>query len=84
MYSEKTAGFIANAGKLGIGSTDKANLKQNADGTIDIYLGPTAPQGLECNWLPTGEDFLLIFRRYGPEPALFNKTWTLADVEKAK
>jgi Protein of unknown function (DUF1214) len=55
-----------------------------ADGTIDIYFGPTAPQGLESNWLPTGEDFFLVFRLYGPEPALFNKTWTLADVEKVK
>lgn len=84
VYSVKTAGFIANASKVGIGSTDKANLKQNADGTIDIYFGPTAPQGLESNWLPTGEDFFLIFRLYGSEPALFNKTWTLADVEKVK
>jgi hypothetical protein len=30
----------------------------------------------------TGEDCFLIFRLYGPEPALFKKTWTLPDVEK--
>jgi hypothetical protein len=40
--------------------------------------------GMESNWLPTGEDFFLIFRLYGPEKALFEKTWTLADVEIAK
>jgi hypothetical protein len=39
---------------------------------------------MESNWLPTGEDFFLIFRLYGPEKALFEKIWTLADVEIAK
>jgi hypothetical protein len=39
---------------------------------------------MESNWLPTGEDFFLIFRLYGPEPPLFNKTWTLPDVELVK
>jgi hypothetical protein len=39
---------------------------------------------MESNWLPTGEDFFLIFRLYGPEQALFEKTWTLPDVEKAQ
>ncbi len=82
VYSMKTKGFISDASKVGIGSTQKADLKQNEDGTIDIYFGPKAPEGMESNWLPTGEDFFLIFRLYGPEKALFDKTWTLPDVEK--
>ncbi|GJM14980.1 MAG: hypothetical protein DHS20C13_03070 [Thermodesulfobacteriota bacterium] len=82
VYSMKTKGFINNASKVGIGSTQEADLKQNEDGTIDIYFGPKAPEGMESNWLPTGEDFFLIFRLYGPEKALFDKTWTLPDVEK--
>ena len=84
VYSMKTKGFIANASKVGIGSYDKAELKQNADGTIDLYFGPKPPEGMESNWLPTGEDFFLIFRLYGPEQALFDKTWMLPDVEKVK
>ena len=82
VYSMKTKGFIANASKVGLSSYDKAALKANEDGTIDLYFGPKPPKGMESNWLPTGEDFFLIFRLYGPEPALFEKTWTLADVEK--
>jgi hypothetical protein len=82
VYSRKTAGFIANASKVGIGSNDKANLKKNEDGTIDLYFGPKAPAGMESNWLPTGESFFLIFRLYSPEAALFDKTWKLPDVEK--
>jgi hypothetical protein len=27
----------------------------------DIYFGPTAPKGMESNWVQTGEDFFLIF-----------------------
>jgi len=50
-----------------------------ADGTIDLYFGPKAPKGMESNWLRTGEDFFLIFRLYGPGPALFDKTWKLPD-----
>jgi hypothetical protein len=84
VYSMKTKGFIANASKVGIGSYQKADLEQNADGTIDLYFGPKAPEGMESNWLPTGEDFFLIFRLYGPAKALFDKTWTLPDVEKVK
>ncbi len=84
VYSMKTKGFINNASKVGLGSVQKADLKQNEDGTIDIYFGPKAPEGMESNWLPTGEDFFLIFRLYGPEKALFDKTWTLPDVEKVR
>jgi len=69
---------------MGIGSLDKAELKQNADSTTDIYFGPKPPTGLDSNWLATGKDFFLIFRLYGPEPTLFDKTWRLPDVEKVR
>ncbi len=42
------------------------------------------PRGLESNWIPTGEDFLLLFRRYGPSKPLFQKSWTLGVAEKVK
>lgn len=84
VYSRATAGFIPKVDRVGLSSYEKADLKANADGTIDLYFGPKAPAGMESNWIPTGEDFFLIFRLYGPEQALFDKTWTLADVEKVK
>jgi hypothetical protein len=31
-----------------------------------------------------GRDFELLFRLYGPEKALFDKTWVLPDAEKVK
>ena len=38
---------------------------------------------LKENWIPTGEDFFLLFRLYGPTTKDFYKTWILGDVEKA-
>ena len=48
----------------------------------DLYFGPTAPSGTEANWLPTGEDFFLILRLYGPGEAYFDKTWKMHDIEQ--
>ncbi len=59
-------------------------MKSNADGTIDVFFAPAAPKGMASNWIPTGEDFFVMFRLYGPDKPLFDKTWTLADVEKVR
>ena len=58
----------------------------NADGSIDIYLGPTAPEGKEANWLQTDPDrkFFLLSRFYGPEPALFDKSFEMNDIERLR
>ena len=49
---------------------------------VDVYFSPEAPEGKESNWIPTGEDFFLLFRLYGPTSKDFYKTWMLEDVEK--
>jgi hypothetical protein len=83
-YSKETKAFIYNdADRVGLSSYDTSSLKVNTDGTVDLYFGKTAPEGLESNWIPTaGEDFFLIFRFYGPEEAVFDKSFKLPDVEK--
>jgi len=67
-------------------SSQIPDLKKNPDGSVDIYIGPKAPDGMSANWLPTdpARRFDLMFRFYGPTPELFNKTWKLPDVEEAK
>ena len=67
-------------------SSQIPDLKKNPDGSVDIYIGPRAPDGMSANWLPTdpARRFDLMFRFYGPTPELFNKTWKLPDVEEAK
>jgi hypothetical protein len=41
--------------------------------------------GFENNWVTTaGKNFFLIFRLYGLEKAVFDKTWKLAEVDKVQ
>ena len=81
-YDLETASYIRNVTKSSIDNTQK-QLKINADGSVDIYFGPTSPKGKESNWLPTDPKrrFFLLSRFYGPEPALFDKSFQLNDIE---
>ena len=65
-------------------SSQIPDLQKNADGSIDIYFGPTAPAGKDSNWVPTdpARRFEVMFRAYAPTKPLFEKTWVLPDVEK--
>ncbi|TIN22701.1 DUF1254 domain-containing protein [Mesorhizobium sp.] len=67
-------------------SSQTEGLQTNADGTVDLYFGPKAPAGKESNWTPTkpGGRFEVLFRFYGPEKPLFDKTWILPDIEKTR
>jgi hypothetical protein len=59
-------------------------LQQNADGSVDLYFGPSAPAGKTSNWVPTDAtgQFEVLFRLYGPEQPFFEKTWVLPDIER--
>jgi hypothetical protein len=65
-------------------SSQTPGLQKNTDGSADIYFGPQAPAGKESNWVPTSAEgkFEVLFRFYGPEKALFEKTWKLPDIEQ--
>jgi hypothetical protein len=84
-YSMDTKAFIYNdLGRVGLSSYDLESMTTSEDGSVDIYFGPSAPDGLESNWIPTGEDFFLLFRLYGPEPAFFDRSFVLPDVERVR
>jgi hypothetical protein len=57
-----------------------------ADGSIEVYFGPTAPKGVENNWIPTvpGRAWLAYLRFYAPTEADFDQSWPLPDIEKVK
>jgi hypothetical protein len=82
VYSMKTKGFVKNVQRVGLSSRDADTMKKNDDGSYDIYFSPTAPKSHTANWIPTGEDFFLLFRLYGPASKTFFKTWSLGDIEK--
>jgi hypothetical protein len=84
-YDLQSAAFVRDMPRNTIDST-MDSVDYNADGSIDIYLGPTAPEGKEANWLQTDPDrkFFLLSRFYGPEPALFDKSFEMNDIERLK
>ena len=58
-------------------------LKANTDGSIDLLFGPSAPSGMEENWIQTvpGRAWFGYFRWYGPTEPFYNKSWSLPDID---
>jgi len=85
LYDHETCGFIREMPRPGIDSYDE-KVQKNADGSVDIYIGPKPPGGKEANWIRTapGRGWFSFFRFYGPEKPIFDKTWKLPDIEKVK
>lgn len=69
--------------KQAVNSYDEG-LEVNADGSTTIYYGPTAPEGKEANWVPTqpGVNDFVMFRFYGAEKPVFDKSWKVGEIEK--
>jgi len=64
-------------------ASNSGTLQTNADGSHDLYFGPTAPQGKESNWVETipGKSWFQLFRLYGPLQPWFDQTWRLNEFE---
>ena len=85
VYGYETRSQIATDTNIpGKSSLDK--LLNNADGSIELYFGPTAPAGKEANWVKTipGRGWWVWFRLYGPLEPFFDKSWRLTDFELVK
>ena len=66
--------------------SSRQDLAINADGSIDLYFGPTAPKGKEKNWVQTEarRGWFPYFRLYSPKKEAIERKWVLADIEKAR
>jgi hypothetical protein len=83
VYDRETHALVRNMPRASLASIT-TGVQTNPDGSVDVYFGPKAPPGRESNWVPTdpARKFELLFRLYEPQPALFDKTWKLPDVER--
>ena len=83
VYDRSTHALIRNMQWSSRASTTPG-IQKNADGSVDVYFGPKAPAGKESNWIPTDPNgkFEVLFRFYGPQKPLFDKSWKLPDIEK--
>jgi len=83
VYNRATHTFIRNATRVGR-SSQSPGLRTNADGSVSIFFGPSVPAGGESNWVPTNPEgrFEVLARFYGPRKPLFDRSWTLTDIER--
>jgi hypothetical protein len=83
LYDYATWAFIYNPlDRVGLSTYDKPNMKLNADGSVDIYIGPKAPEGLESNWIPTqGKRPFPVMRIYDGDEAFWDKSFKMPDFE---
>ena len=85
LYEAEHGSGLANGQPFpSLGSRDTP--AQNADGSTDLYFGPTAPSGKEGNWLATvpGKGYFAVLRLYGPTAAAIDKSWKPGDIEKVQ
>jgi hypothetical protein len=61
-----------------------APLKNNTDGSLDIYIQNASPGAdRESNWLPAPEGpFKITMRLYLPQPQVLNGTWPLPQIQR--
>jgi hypothetical protein len=81
LYDNVTRGpVVTDQGAADMSS--RQNLTANADGSIDLYFGPTKPAQAQ-NWVKSipGKGWFSYFRFYGPKEAYFDKSWQLNDIE---
>jgi hypothetical protein len=86
VYDVDTRCLIQNTEQQADRSSRQPDLVTNADGSVDLYVGPKAPAGSEKNWIPTvpGKAWFPYFRLYAPTEDHFDRKWILQDFEKVQ
>lgn len=85
LYDTETRCFIQNSQEI-VDRSSKDPLQRNFDGSVDIIMSPTPPDGLETNWIPTspGKAWYAYFRLFGPLEPYLERTWSLPDIEQKR
>ena len=86
LYSENTRRPYDNGGTEIKSTSLDSRMKQleyNQDGSIDLYIGAEAPEGLESNFVKTVDEdgWFVYFRLYAPTEPFFGKSFSLPDFE---
>ncbi|SLJ99701.1 MULTISPECIES: DUF1254 domain-containing protein [unclassified Paenibacillus] len=75
--------LVENAiGRYSIGDLTKG-LLYNPDGSLDIYIQQSAPEGKESNWLPAPPgEFNLVLRMFAPKPSMLDGEYEVPPVAR--
>ena len=85
-YSNQTRAMLQTDQRFPGVSGQQKDLIVNADGSVDVWFGPTAPMGMAPNWVQTveGTTWNVILRLYGPLDAWFDTTWRPGEIERTR
>lgn len=83
VYSNQTRSFVQTDQRFPSVSSQTKGLLVNADGSVDVYFGPKAPEGEAKNWIQTipGQGWNTILRLYSPLEPWFDKTWRPGEIQ---
>jgi hypothetical protein len=83
MYDNQTRSQLQTSQKFPTVGSQTEGLKQNADGSYDIYFALKPPKGFENNWLATvpGKGWFVALRMYGPLEPWIEKIWRPGEIE---
>lgn len=86
IYDNQTRSMLQTDARFPSLGSQAKGLVVNADTSVDIWFGPTAPAGHESNWIQTvpGKGWSAILRLYGPLQSWFDRTWKPGDIELVK
>jgi hypothetical protein len=83
VYDRQTRSMLQTEQPMPRVGSQSGTVEQNADGSTDVYFGPTAPAGHESNWIQTvpGKGWFGILRLYSPLQPFFDKSWRPSEIE---
>jgi hypothetical protein len=83
LYDRQTRSMLQTDQRMPDVGSQSGTVDINADGSTDVYIGPTPPEGKTDNWLQTvpGKGFFTILRLYSPLQPFFDKTWRPSEIE---
>jgi hypothetical protein len=83
LYDRQTRSMLQTGQPRPDVGSQSGRVAANPDGSTDVHIGPTPPDGKRNNWLQTvpGKGFFVILRLYSPLQPFFDKTWRPGEVE---
>jgi hypothetical protein len=83
VYDNQTRSMLQTDQQFPMVSSQSGDVIVNADGSVDVWFGPEAPEGMEPNWIQTvpGKGWNTLLRLYGPLEPWFDGTWRPSEIE---
>ena len=83
VYDLWTRSMLANGRAFPSLNSYAPGIAKDADGSVEVYIGPKAPAGKEQNWIPTpaGMAWFPLLRFYGPLEPWIDRSWKPGDLE---